>query len=329
MKKCISVVIAILVLNLIAGAYLFQPGWIETDLVGTGIFWHPGTFRTNFKEGMGIYSVDANGYLNKNLPLEDKYTVVLGSSMTQAVNVMEGERYSDLLNTYLQKSSDRLAVYNVSRDNFLYPDIVKGFSALVSQFQDAERFVIEIGTVEFEDYEDSLNQTVYGDLSADEIVNRQSWNAKLKMTVKEFFPLFPVVKGQIENMISLNDGNEQSDEVRTEDTDKVIEYYNKSLQLLRKSYDGEIIIFYHPTVSIAQNGDLNVTQENNLEEFMSICEENEIGFIDMTTAFKNAYANDGVVPYGFSNTQVGIGHLNKYGHKLIADELYKYLEERQ
>ncbi len=46
----------------------------------------------------------------------------------------------------------------------------------------------------------------------------------------------------------------------------------------------------------------------------------------MGARFLREYEENHLLPYGFANSAVGKGHLNRYGHAMIADELYKLME---
>ena len=41
------------------------------------------------------------------------------------------------------------------------------------------------------------------------------------------------------------------------------------------------------------------------------------------------YENEAVLPYGFTNTSIGSGHLNKNGHAMIAESLYEIIKEAE
>ena len=88
-----------------------------------------------------------------------------------------------------------------------------------------------------------------------------------------------------------------------------------------------MIIFYHPTTRINSDGSLLLPNDaEKRETFSNLCKQNGIIFLDMTERFKYEYKVNHVLPHGFINSSVGSGHLNKYGHKMIADELYKLIE---
>ncbi len=82
------------------------------------------------------------------------------------------------------------------------------------------------------------------------------------------------------------------------------------------------MIVYHPLTEIDQHGDMiNTTDENALNEFEKACKDIGIIFVDMTSDFEELYEEKHILAHGFINTAVGDGHLNKYGHKAIAERL--------
>lgn len=83
---------------------------------------------------------------------------------------------------------------------------------------------------------------------------------------------------------------------------------------------------YHPAVKLNDDGTLNIENEG-VEKFKEACQENGIVFVDMTDDFESLYYKQHKLPYGFINTGVGVGHLNKYGHEVIANRLAKTIEE--
>lgn len=47
----------------------------------------------------------------------------------------------------------------------------------------------------------------------------------------------------------------------------------------------------------------------------------------MTDDFEKMFYEENHVPHGFSTGQIGVGHINKYGHAVIAESLYRYINE--
>ena len=49
----------------------------------------------------------------------------------------------------------------------------------------------------------------------------------------------------------------------------------------------------------------------------------------MSQQFLDYYRQNNILLHGFSNTHIGEGHYNKYGHAVIADVLYNTIMEME
>ena len=82
------------------------------------------------------------------------------------------------------------------------------------------------------------------------------------------------------------------------------------------------IIMYHPSETLSEDGSVRYkTNIDDLKMFAKTCEDLGIIFVDMTPDFERLYEEEHILAHGFINTAVGTGHLNKYGHKAIAERL--------
>ena len=121
-------------------------------------------------------------------------------------------------------------------------------------------------------------------------------------------------------MLTLND-NSISD---TENTISDHAYHKlfKYLADIQKKYKTNIIIFYHPSEILNQDGSITFEPEDGLEAFALAAEEYGIQFINMESDFENMYYEEYHVPHGFITGRLGAGHLNKFGHAAAADAVY-------
>ena len=88
-----------------------------------------------------------------------------------------------------------------------------------------------------------------------------------------------------------------------------------------------MIIFYHSKTQIDRDGNyLDPTDPDARAAFVAACKANNITFLDMTEPFERLYNEQHILAHGFANTAVGYGHLNKYGHAIIAEELAKEIQ---
>ncbi len=330
-----AAVIAVFLCNAAMFLYEVQPGWIERDKGATLAIWDPNTTVVAGMEGRGHYRVDEKGYLNDRLPEEPGYCVVVGASFTQGKEVEHGKRYTDLLNEMLsgaesvKEASVPSFVYNVSQEGYYFPDIARGFYAVTREFPDAGTIVIETGKTAFtiRELEEALNQRDYDERqNGENILASLSPVKRFTMKIKEAMPLLNILKRQAETVKQKQSDEEESAEET--DMEAFSDRLDQVLKMLRKEFDGRLIIAYHPDVTILEDGSLSLNHYEETEVFARLCRENGIIFMDAAQAIADAYAEDYSVPYGFMNAAMGKGHFSQAGHRVMAEELYKILVGR-
>ena len=325
-----AVLVALVICNGLLFLYNRPAGWINRTNSSTNSIWYPGSFILHGTEGRGFHSVDQNGYINIDLPCQADYCVVIGASFTQGKEVASGKRFTDILNDKLAVHSNALAVYNCSQDGYYFPDIVKNFYAITQEFSNAGTLVIEIGSMNFSSLQllDSLTQNGFDEnQTGKNIVSQLSPLKKLSIKVKELFPVYTIFRNQIIAYRNSSAPQMKASE-KSADSDASYAAFDKTLSLIRAEWDKELIIIYHPSIEIGEDGSLHIIRENavDVESFGRLCSKNNIIFIDVSDDFIKSYAQNYAVPYGYSNTRMGSGHLNADGHKVIADALYEILK---
>ena len=326
-------ILAVVLCNALLLIYHRPAGWIERTNSSTSAIWRPGSTLLMGTEGRGTYTVDKDGYLNADLPKQDNYCLVLGASYTQGKEVKFGERYTDLLNDMLAESPDKLAVYNCSQDAKFLPGIINDFYAITKEFPEAETIIIETGNTDFSSKEllAACNQHGFDENQRGSVLMaNMSSVQKAKLFIKECLPFYTILKSQLTAMAAQNAEAEgkTSGSVQTADTEQEQSLLT-ALALIRSQFDGELIIMYHPMVSLAETGELVITEQDTTEMFAAACASNNILFVDMSEAFLEAYEENYSVPYGFSNTTMATGHLSVDGHRVIAEKLYEVLKEEE
>lgn len=97
--------------------------------------------------------------------------------------------------------------------------------------------------------------------------------------------------------------------------------------MMKAQYDGKIVMIYHPSVMIEPDGTMAVKYASTDPVFASVCSQYDILYIDMGPYFLKAYDEKQVVPYGFANTAPASGHLNRWGHELMALAIDEQMKE--
>ena len=95
------------------------------------------------------------------------------------------------------------------------------------------------------------------------------------------------------------------------------------LSEMQERFHTKIIVMFHPSEKLNEDGSLSFTNNGAAGVFGAAANKYDIAFVDMTERFGKMYNEDHHVPHGFITGKIGAGHLNKYGHKAIADALYE------
>lgn len=314
-----------LLVNVLCMIYERPAGWLDTEQGAATSVWRPGTLLVHGTEGYGISRVDENGYLNPSGILEDRYVLMMGASHTQGKEIAPEQRYSALVNDYFRSGGEMLAAYNIGCDGHFLPTQIRHFSAAVEAFPGAGAITIEIGSTDFspEELHSSLDQVRYDPDDTARQFASLGTVGKLKLAVKEGLPLLSLVKKNLETLRA-GGAAEESGESQWDGYEVELD---AALALIRSEFDGPIAFVYHPSVTLLQDGTMQLVYSDTWEIFCGLCEKNGIDVIDTGPRFLACYEAEHRLPYGFANTAPGSGHLNAEGHRIVAEEIISYLEE--
>ena len=148
--KCAAGALAALaVLNLFC-AWYYNPTAYEWDEArATDTIRTPGAFTSRATEGFAWMRMDANGYNNAGTPGEDGVSVLMmGSSHTEALNVMQDESASARLNELLAAGGADGMVYNIGISSHSLARCVANLGRALERFQPSDYVVLETQDVE-------------------------------------------------------------------------------------------------------------------------------------------------------------------------------------
>ena len=90
------------------------------------------------------------------------------------------------------------------------------------------------------------------------------------------------------------------------------------------------ILVFNASMVISEDGKVDTnTNTEQLAAFQRVCEEKGILLLDISDACLEHHASCYELPYGFSNTSPGGGHMNKIGHRIFAEEVFKAIREME
>lgn len=295
-------------------------------------------------EGVAITYTDSNGFTNRQLPIEEENCIlVMGSSQGAGQNVPIEDRFSDRLNSMLGYQ-DSLKVYNVSYSGGDFADIIHNYKEIMEEFPQTQTVFIELDSAHLSmsesNYEYAMNQINMADSVTGEKLSSYS-SAEIPMIflkkslplgllfVKQYLAWRPLMTNISFETIGLVDKNiDVSEEKIIQEQKEEMRYWDSCLELVSKESKAKIVIVFHDPIDMDANEDTDTTLPVKMKEIEKICSKYNIDVINMIPIFTQNYLENYELPYGFYNTELNEGHLNKIGHKLIAEEMYKYLTEK-
>lgn len=316
-KAIISGFIAFFVLTLFCLFYYNVPVHHSNPDGYTDYVWEKNKFYSRGTEGFAMGLTNNEGHINsfdyeEDMPIS---ILIMGSSHTEAYNVSVHESFAAKLNEMLPNET----VYNIgtSAHNFLV--CADNFEAALEKYAPTEYVVIEAFQLYYSD--DDLQLALDG-----QIPEQPSYNyGILNLLQKNTF---------LRRIYSQLDGFFEKNNEVVSDEDKTItsiEIYDKLLEKLARSSKKagvKLIILHQSNLILDKSGSASTCiNEVDRKIFSALCEKNDICFIDMTDTFIHRYERDHILPHGFCNTSVGVGHLNKHGHEMIANVLYDFICE--
>lgn len=289
-------------------------------------------------EGCAFTFTDANGFSNESLAIEkDGCILVMGSSQGSGQNVSIENRFSDCLNKMLGFENS-LKVYNVSYSGGNFTDIVHNYKELIEEFPQTEVVIIELDSAHLKitesEYKYALKQVSMVDSVTGEKLAEYSTMEKMINFLKNSLPLGLLAAKQYiawqplmtEISFDVFERNTDNTNISYEQNDEMM-YWEECLKMISQESDAKIVIVFHDPIDIEADSCTNTSLPVKMQEIEKLCNKYGIDVINMIPIFTQNYLENYELPYGFHNTKFNEGHLNKIGHKLIAEQIYLYLME--
>ena len=336
-KFAAAALTALIILSALSAGYYLIPLRVENPAGNTDYRWEPGGVWIKMTEGISHGRFDANGFNNLEA-IADPDVLILGSSHMEAVDVPQSETTASQLSDLLDR---RLSVYNMGISGHTLVKICGYLPATLASFEKAPKYVVvETGSV------------ALSEKDAEEIINASfpktpvSHNGFINMLQK--IPFFRLMYYQIskdlsdrfapgsspfvssEPFISRVSDDKTADadtpyEPDPEPYDAVFAY----LASLESEYGCEIIIFRHPTEQISPDGTVTFPAEPEATVFADRASSTGIDFVDLTADFEKLYSTERKLPHGFISGRIGEGHLNRFGHRVIAERLFREISAKE
>ncbi|MCM1091012.1 MAG: hypothetical protein NC092_08290 [Butyrivibrio sp.] len=327
-KIVVSGILAFIFLTLFCFFYYNIPAHIANRDGSTDYKWEANTFYSRGTEGFAWGKTNNDGFTNM-FDYDDDMKIdvlIMGSSHMEAYQVDMSQSTASRLNAMLKNET----VYNIGVASHTFLICESNLRAALDKYHPTKYVVIDTSSISFSD--EALTRAING-----ETANLPSYDGGIVYLLQKN-PFLRRIYSQIKvysnlqakNAEASDDTEASEDIVVTEDNKKLLAKVLQKISSLAEEYDTKVIIVYHPRAKIAYNGDMSFNvKENAVAQFKNSCDENGIIFLDMSNRFKEEYESSYTLSHGFSNTAIAKGHLNQYGHAMIADELYHLISEEE
>ena len=325
LKAIAGGVAALLALNAFCMLYYNVPVHYTNPDGSTEYKWETSTFYSKGTEGFawGVTNNDGFNNLRDYAPGEKIDILLMGSSHMEGFNVAQDENAGAVLNTLFDGEK---YTYNIGTAGHTMLYCIKHLAAALDTYAPGEYVVIETNTVEFAP--EDIDAVISGTLAD---IPSQSGVLITLMQKMPYLRLLYTV--QFKGLGG--DTNTAPAEIPTTQL-KPAAALSPLLERVADICGArgvQPIIVFDPAVYVDGEGRAYTqTDAECLAAFESVCAENGIVFVDLTGAYIGEYADSCELPYGFANTTPGVGHMNKVGHRLFAQEVcetIKALEEEQ
>ncbi len=321
-KILLAGTIAILILSILLAGHYTIPIHYPNNQGGTDYIWKPNSFWIKQTEGISFGKIDAQGF-NNNSIINNPDILVLGSSHMEAMDVMQNENTASILQ---DKLNGKYTVYNkgISGHNFIK----------VCQYlpQNLEIYKVTPKFIVIETSSPIVLQEDVAKIFSGKNKYNQSHESGI-IGLMQRLPFFRLLYLQIERgltdlFITQNKTkqNKSSQEIPTID-EKPYSQLFEYLRSIEEKFNTKIIIVFHPGYQIEKNGSISFSKLKYKDVFKKKTIENGITFINLKEDFIKMYNESHHLPHGFITGKIGYGHLNKYGHAIMANAVYKAILE--
>lgn len=330
--KCIvAFVIAFVILSLFSLIYYNPPLATEQPDFITNHKFETNTGWTFMLEGAGFGVIDNIGYNNayyKDCSSPD--VVVVGSSHTEALQVPQNANFVHLMNQKFAEDDlpdNDFECLNIGVSGHSFEVSVSNFEHIVNKYKDAKYIIIETYNNKFSP--SKLDKMAEGKYHSP--LKQRGLVYRTAQKVPYFRLLYKKVQEAATAKSDENEANLISDnnyDINTY-TQKLDAVLNK-ISTLADANGIKTIILLHEGFALDEEG--NILEKDTVlykNIFKDCCEKNGITAVDVLPAMIDNYKKTFEFSYGFSNTVPGKGHLNKTGHRIIAQELYEQINKME
>ena len=336
MGKCfIAAVISIAILSLLSMVYFNPPVAVEQPDGSTNYKFIPNSNWSYMLEGYGNGKTDNMGYNNTYYEdCSNPDVVFAGSSHLEATQVSHDANCVYLINEMFANdglTNNNFKCLNIGISGHFFETTASNYQYIAQKFNGAKYIVIELFNAEY-------SPEVLDKIIQDEFHAPMEEKSFIHTSLRAI-PFVRLMAKKLNETITAQDSSATMDAESISSVDKQAEidvYIEKMNIILAEiaeisAENGIVpIIFMHERFWVNTEFEIIMeTDETYKNAFKECCENNNIKVIDVSSDMVNEYKENSRYSYGFSNSAPGEGHLNSNGHLIVAEAVYKCINEME
>lgn len=326
----IAGVIALGLSSLFVLIYNYSGTHIINPSGATDYKWHANQYKAQWAEGINYMRMDDNGFHNLSSDVSRIDILLMGGSHMEAIQFGTEYNVGSLLNNYLPE----FRTYNIGMSGHQFVNCLDNLEAAIEEYKPLSYVVLETDNINAD--LDSIKAVQNGTL-----MDIPSYDSGILYQLQRI-PVLKVIYKQLTEKLNVDKAigtkmESHALDVKTvEDSDAMLDKGDDKLQVISavldektkfcKEHGVRLVLAYTPWITIESNGAIS---RNDDEEWVNSVEnaavDSGIIMVDCYEAMKQEYERSCELPFGFNNATMGSGHLNKAGHRIVAQEIYNVI----
>ncbi len=286
--------------------------------------WEANCFYSKGTEGFALGRTNNDGFNNlcawePGAPVD---ILLMGSSHMEGFNVAQDENAAAVLAGLF---SGRKSVYSIGTAGHTLLYCVKHLDRALAVYKPAQYVLIETSKLDFSPAD--MDAAVDGTLA-----DIPSHTGGLIRLLQELPYLRLLYTKYIRNGGEGFGDTDTASAPAADPVEKVRALNALLAKISRVSAERGVtpVVVYDPALHVGEDGQARVdTDPEALVLFAALCENNGVLFLDLGPRFLAEYRENAALPFGFSNTAPGEGHINRVGHRLFAEAVYALITGKE
>jgi len=318
-KALLAGLTAFMMLSAVCAFYFNVPVRVTNPDNTTEYRYEPNRRYYRGTEGFGFGRTNNEGFNNlRDYNAGDEINILLmGSSHMEGFCVPQSDSAAAVLNRLF--NGEKYA-YNIGMAAHTFPYCAEHLEKALSTYAPTDAVIIELAKLIYTPAE--LDSAVNETLPA---IGAHDGGIVTFLQKIPYLRLFYTKYNQNKEAATAD-----STQTTTGDFEKSLSCLMRKIGETSRSYGTDVILVYTPTVMPEADGHIAVQEQPDERTlYQKLCAENGIVFLDLTAQNISAAEELNQLPFGFTNTSPGTGHINRLGLRIFAEGVYKYLKNME